>query len=66
MGLVWRETGAVRNAPSEQRLSGVYLEEDAVDKTLRSFPRHGLGFFGRLLTLLANELWTVYPRNGIL
>jgi len=30
--MVWREAGAVRNAPSEPRLSGVHPEEGEVGK----------------------------------
>ena len=38
LGLVWRETGAVRNARSEPRLSGVHPEEAEVGKRRRSLP----------------------------
>jgi len=44
LGLVWRETGVVRNARPSRGQAAAHSEEDVVEKRQRSFPLENDGW----------------------
>ena len=63
---VWRETGAVRNARPSRGQAASTRKRAQWKESWRSLRCIGSWFFCRLLILLQTELWTLYPRTGII